>query len=245
MTAKLRALLIADPLIVFTTAIMGTISLAVSLFDSSGRVQHRVARAWARMLLRIAGVQLEIEGLDKLAPGGCYVFAVNHRSFMDIPVVLASIPAEFRFLANDYLFNVPFIGYHLRRAGHLPVTQSNPRESLRTMTGAARVVERRGISVLLFPEGARTTGEMRPFRDGAAYIAIKAGVPLVPVSLSGMTQILPVGSVIVRGGRVRMRVGDPIPAADLTLRDRCALTERLYSAVCELLDWERHPAPAG
>lgn len=225
-----------------STAVMGTISLIVSLFSSTGRTQHSVARAWSRSLLWIAGVKVEVEGLEKIAPGGSFVFIANHRSYFDVPVILPHISAQFRFLANRNLFSVPFIGYHLKRAGHLPVDSGNPRDSLRTMSEAARVIQERGISILLFPEGGRTEGELDPFKDGAAYIAIKAGVPIVPIGLIGLRKILPMHGAIIRPGKVRMRIGDPIPTLDLTLQDRTKLTQSLYQSVAELLE-EEAPVP--
>ena len=240
MFSKLRALLFTDPLILLATAMMGSVSVVVSLFDEGGRRQHRIAQTWGRMLTVIGGIRLQVDGLEKIAGGGPYVFAANHRSLMDIPLALAAIPAQFRFLANDYLFNWPFIGYHLRSAGHYPVAQADARESLKSMSAAAHAIRSGGVSILLFPEGGRTHGEMKVFRDGAAYIAIKAGVPLVPVAMIGVREILPLGSVFVNGGPVRLRVGDPISTASLTLRDRAALTQRLYDAVTEL---HGEPAP--
>lgn len=231
---KARALLITAPLIMGSTVLMGSVSLLVSLFDSGGRSQHRVARAWSRMLLRISGVKVYVEGLEKIAPAGSYVFAANHRSFMDIPVILPNIPVQFRFMANKNLFRIPFLGYHLHRAGHLPVNSSNSRESLKSMSEAAQTLDKRGISILIFPEGRRTEGELAPFKDGAAHIAIKAGVPLVPVSVSGTREVLPMGSPFVHGGEVRIRIGDPISTVDYMLQDRAGLTRRLYEAVAEL-----------
>jgi 1-acyl-sn-glycerol-3-phosphate acyltransferase len=244
--SKLRAILITDPLILLATAVMGSVSVLVSLFDPTGRAQHRIARAWSRMLLWISRAHVRVEGLEKISPGGRYVFAANHRSLMDIPMLLPTIPVEFRFMANHYLFKWPFIGYHLARAGHLAVNQGSVRDSLRSMSDAARVIATRGISVVIFPEAGRTEGELRPFKDGAAYIAIKAGVPLVPLGLTGMREILPIGSAFVTGGPVRMRIGDPIPTAGLTLHDRAALTQRLYGAVADLIDepGAREDAPA-
>ncbi|MEX2263241.1 MAG: lysophospholipid acyltransferase family protein [Bryobacteraceae bacterium] len=235
MLNKLRALLVTAPLIVLATAFMGTISLIVSLFDSSGRGQHRVARGWSRLLLAISRVKVRVEGLEKIAPGGSYVFISNHRSFMDIPVILPHISVQFRFFANKNLFGVPFIGYHLKRAGHLSVDNANPRESLRSMSEAARVIPNRGISVLVFPEGGRTDGELRAFKDGAAYIAIKAGVPVVPVALFGSREILPMGSAVVNGGLVRMVLGDPIPTVGFNLHERTQLSGRLRDCVAEML----------
>jgi 1-acyl-sn-glycerol-3-phosphate acyltransferase len=108
------------------------------------------------------------------------------------------------------------------------------------MSGAARAIRNSGASILLFPEGGRTHGEMKPFRDGAAYIAIKAGVPLVPVAMIGVRDVLPLGSGFVVGGPVKVKIGDPIPAGGLTLHDRAALTQQLRDAVMELCGEPAH-----
>src|ERR1700690_233415 len=108
MLSAIRAILILDPLILLATALMGTISAVASFFDSSGRTQHRVARAWARMLLGIAGARVRVEGPQPLAPGSSYVIVANHLSFMDIPAILAHLPVEIRFLAKRSLFKAPF-----------------------------------------------------------------------------------------------------------------------------------------
>jgi 1-acyl-sn-glycerol-3-phosphate acyltransferase len=234
MLARLRAALITDPLIVLATILMGTVSLATSLFDASGRAQHGVARLWARMLLRIAAVRARVEGLERIAPDSSYVFVSNHLSYMDTPLVIAHIPVQFRFLAKKGLFLVPFIGYHLKRAGHIPVPRGDARASLRTMAEAARLVRDRGVSVLVFPEGGRSPGAMREFKEGAAYIAIKAGVPAVPVGILGTREILPMDSLLVRGGEAQLRIGEPIPTAGLTIHDHRRLTQQLREGVLEL-----------
>jgi 1-acyl-sn-glycerol-3-phosphate acyltransferase len=232
----LRALFITDPLIIIATIIMGSVNLATSFFDPGGRVQVAIARSWSRLLLKIAGVRVDLSGMEKISRGGSYVFASNHASYMDTPVVLALIPVQFRFLAKKGLFHIPFLGHHLKRAGHIPVPRDNPREALKSMAEAGRIVRERGISLLIFPEAERTrTGELLPFKEGAAYIAIKAGVPIVPVALSGTREVLPMGSLNVRPGRVIMRVGDPIPTENLTLHDRSRLTAEIYEKVAEML----------
>ena len=234
MLSAIRAILILDPLILLSTALMGTISAMVSFFDSTGRTQHRVARAWAHMLVWFAGARVRVEGLQHLVPGSSYVIVANHLSFMDIPVILAYLPVEIRFLAKRSLFKAPFIGYHLRRAGHLPVEREDVRASLRTMAEAAQMIRNRGISVLIFPEGGRSPHEMREFREGAAYIAIKAGAPVVPVGLYGTRQLLPMGSIHVKPGEVVLRIGPPIATDELNIRDRHALTEDLQQKVAGL-----------
>ncbi|MBC7928611.1 MAG: 1-acyl-sn-glycerol-3-phosphate acyltransferase [Bryobacteraceae bacterium] len=232
----LVAVLVRDPLIILATIAYGSFSLLVSFFDSDGEKQAAVARAWARMLLRIGGVRIRLEGFEKLTPNTSYVFAANHASYMDTPVVLANIPARFRFLANDYLFRVPFLGTHLTRAGHIPVAQGNAREAVKAMTEAARLVRARQISVLVFPEGGRSLTGLQEFRDGAAYISIKAGIPIVPLALKGTFNILPMHSLHMKPGLVVVHVGEPIATTNLTIRDRAELTAKVRSEVARMLE---------
>src|SRR5271157_3065086 len=136
----LRSLLFSIPLIFLSTIVMGALSLAASFFDPTGYSQHRIARVWAKMLLAVSFIRVRTEGLDKLDPHGSYVFVANHASFMDIPAILARLPYQFRFFAKKGLYKIPFLGTHLRRAGHLPVDHSSPRASLKTMLEAARIM---------------------------------------------------------------------------------------------------------
>jgi 1-acyl-sn-glycerol-3-phosphate acyltransferase len=233
----LRAYFITAPLIVLATIGFGLVSLVISLFESSGRRQIAVARVWARFLLWGSGVRVKVEGLEKIAPDGSYVFVSNHLSYMDTPVVLANIPVQFRFLAKSGLFQIPLLGTHLARAGHIPVPRDDARAAVKTMTTAAQAIRDRGISMLIFPEGGRSqTGELAAFKEGAAYIAIRAGVPLVPVALKGTREILPFGSAHVRSGSVIMRIGEPVPTAQAHLRDRERVTAELRERIASLLD---------
>lgn len=233
----LRAYFITAPLVVLATIGYGLVSLVISLFESSGRKQIAVARAWARCLLSVSGVRVKAEGLEKIAPNGSYVFVSNHLSYMDTPVVLANIPAQFRFLAKSGLFQIPLLGTHLARAGHIPVPREDARAAVKTMTTAAQVIRERGISLLIFPEGGRSPdGDLASFKEGAAYIAIRAGVPLVPIALKGTREILPYGSGHVRSGRVTMRIGDPIPTDQVQLRDRGQITDQLRDRIASMLD---------
>lgn len=233
--SRLRSLLFSTPLIALATIVMGMCSLAVSLFDSTGNGQHRIARIWARMLLAVSLIRVRVEGLENLDPGRNYVFVANHGSYMDIPALLARLPYQFRFFAKKGLYRIPFLGWHLNRAGHLQVDRSNARNSLKSMSAGARIVAERGISVLLFPEGGRTKVGLRDFKEGAAYIAIKAGVPLAPVAIVGMRELLPMGSGYLRSGRTVLRVGEPIPTAGLKISERDELTQRLQAEILSLL----------
>ena len=232
----LRSLLFSIPLIFLSTVFMGALSLAASFFDRTGNSQHRIARIWGRMVLAVSFIHVRAEGLEKLDPHGSYVFVANHASFMDVPAILSRLPYQFRFFAKTGLFRIPFLGTHLRRAGHLQVDRSSPRASLKSMSAGARLIAERGVSVLLFPEGGRSLDGLREFRDGAAYIAIKAGVPLVPIAIVGMRRLLPMGSIHIRRGKVVLRAGDPIPTAGLKPSAHTELTQRLYREVSRLLE---------
>jgi len=233
--SRLRAYLLIDPLIILATLILGTLSLAASLFDRSGRTQHAVARAWGRILLAVSGVRVGVEGLENLAADSNYVLVANHRSYMDIPVLLAYVPLQIRFFAKKGLFRIPLLGGHLRRAGHLAVARDNPRASLKSLTEAARLVRERGLSVVLFPEGGRAPGALRPFKEGATYLAIKAGIPAVPVGLIGTRQVLPMQSFHVRPHAVTLRIGEPISTKGMRLDERGMLNDTLRSKVAELI----------
>lgn len=233
---RLRGLLVADPCIVLATISFGSISLLLSFFDRTGAIQNRVARSWARTLLAASGVHVKVEGLEEISPTGSYVFVSNHVSFMDTPVVLANIPVQFRFLAKRGLFQVPFLGQHLSRAGHIPVPREDPRAAVKTMQLAAETIQRKKISLLIFPEGGRSHGgELQPFKEGGAYIAIRAGVPVVPIAISGTRELLPWGSGIVRSGRVTLRILKPIETMHLGLKDRGALTQQARTLIAHEL----------
>ncbi len=233
----LRGLLIADPIFILITTVLGTINIIVSFFDSTGRLQIKLARLWSRIALWTSGIQVHIEGLEQIDLQGSYVFAANHASYMDTPVAFAMIPLQFRFLAKHGLFKIPFLGNHLTKAGHIPVIRNDPRSSVKTLQVAADTIQQKGISLLIFPEGGRShDGVLQELKEGAAYIAIKAGVPLVPLALVGTKDVLPYGSAVLRSGHVLVRVFPPIVTTNLTLKDRTRLTAEVESQLRSALE---------
>ena len=242
MIALLRSLLWTDPAFFALTAVMGSLSLAASLVDGSGRLQHRIARRWARMALRLMGVQVTVTGVENLAGGEAYVFCSNHLSLVDTPLVFGYLPWEFRILARKGLWKVPFLGWHLRRAGHMPVDREDARAALRSLTdAAARVAE--GTSVVIFPEGGRSPdGTLGEFKPGGAYVALKAGIPIVPVCIRGTRHVHAIGSVTLHPGRVELRLGRPIPIEGRSPRDARELTAQVRERVAELLEGTRSGA---
>lgn len=236
MLAQLRALLLIDPLIIVCTILYGSVNLVASLFETTGRMQVAIARHWAKALLFVSFVRLRVEGLEKLDLNASYVFVSNHLSYMDTPCILATIPVQFRFMAKKGLFKIPFLGYHLTRAGHIAVPRDNPREAVKAMAEAGKMIRERGISVLIFPEGGRSPdAKLQPFKEGAFHIALNAGVPIVPVALAGTEKVLPFGSGTVSPARVTLKIGTPIPTAGLGAKDRAGLAQQSHDQIAEML----------
>lgn len=229
-----RSLFIFDPLIYFYTVFFGTLSLLSSLFDRHGRVQHWFARAWSWMILHTSMCPVEVIGRERLADSKCSVFAVNHISAFDIPTLYVHLPFQYRIMAKKELFRYPFLGWHLRRSGQLPIDQDNPGSSVRSLKRAIDTL-RDGMPLVIFPEGGRSaTGQVQPFLTGAFYIAIKAKVEIIPVALVGTYEALPMNTFHIRPHPIKVVVGEPIPTAGYSLRDMDALASRVQKAVEDL-----------
>jgi len=219
-----RSLLITAPLICIYTAVMGSLSIASSLVDSSGRMQHGCARIWSRMILWTSGVRLSVRGLENIQPGVRAIFCVNHQSHMDIPIVLVSLPVQFRFLAKKQLFRIPFLGWHLQRSGHISIDRENPRAAVKSIRAAATQIQN-GTPVVIFPEGGTSTDtSIHPFKGGGFMLATQSQVDVIPVTVRGSRQILAKGSYHVRGGKVDVIVGSPISSRGLSYDALAALT---------------------
>ena len=235
----LRSLLITIPLIYFYTGACGTASLLGSIFDGSGHWQHGCAKFWSWLILKTCRVRVRVEGVENVPRNQSVVFSVNHQSALDIPILFVHLPVRFRFLAKRSLFHLPFLGWHLRRSGHIPVERERPREALRSLEVASQRI-RTGSPVVLFPEGHRSRdGQLRPFKGGSFYLAIKAGVPIVPITLNGTRDALKPDTYYVRGGQTEMIVHPPIPTAGLGLNT----TEELCAEVRARIASRFHPSP--
>jgi len=222
-----RSLLITAPLVGIYTAVMGSISVASSLVDSTGRIQHACARIWSRMILWTSGVHLTVRGLDNIQPGVPCVFCVNHQSHMDIPIVLVAIPGQFRFLSKKELFGIPFLGWHMRRSGYVPIDRGNPRAAVKSIRAAAAQVQK-GMPVVIFPEGGTSIeGAILPFKGGGFLLATQSNVDVVPVTIRGSRQVLVPNTYHVRSGKVEVIVGAPISSRGLTPDELAARTHEI------------------
>ena len=229
-----RSYLFYNPLIYFYTGVLGTLSLLSSLFDQSGRIQHGFARLWSRMILATSGCKLQVEGLENVDLSQAYIYACNHQSAFDIPTLYVGLPVQFRIMAKKELFRYPFMGWHLKRSGQIPIERENARSSLKSLIRASETV-RGGTPLFVFPEGGRTPdGTIKPFLGGAFYVAIKAGVPIVPMAIVGTYEALPMNSFVVRPHPIRLIVGSPIDTAGMHPRDMEKLAATVQGRIEDL-----------
>jgi 1-acyl-sn-glycerol-3-phosphate acyltransferase len=237
---RLYSNFIQAPPFLLTLVFFGSLALIASLWDKSGRLQHRIARQWARTSVFFSGSRLQVLGLENI-PAETAVFAGNHTSYMDTPVVFASLPFQFRILAKKELWSIPFIGWYLNHSGQIPIDTANPRTTLSSFSKGVHTL-RAGLNVFVFPEGGRTpNGELQSFLNGAAFLALRAQVPLVPIALIGVYDLLPIHTrhfyPAPQPSRTPLKLafGPPIPTAGRSPRDAEALTEELRRAIAQLI----------
>jgi 1-acyl-sn-glycerol-3-phosphate acyltransferase len=213
--ARILATLVFVVLGLVNTVVMGAYGTLVGFVPPRGDWTLRGARLWARLVLLGGFVRLRAEGLNNVPRGGPVVFMANHESWLDIPALLAAIPVQVRFLAKKTLFSVPFLGWAIGAMGFIPVDRKNRRTAVKSFDEAAERI-RHGRSVLLFPEETRSRdGALLPFQRGGFLIALKAGIPVVPVGLDGPRRCLPKFSYLLRPGTIRVRFGAPISTAEV------------------------------
>lgn len=218
---------VALPLIALATAGFGLPATVAGLVGAH-RSADLLTRRWARTLLALLGVRVAVDGAAH-CPAGPAVYAANHASALDIPILFAALPVDFRIIHKRSLYLVPVIGFYLFAAGHVGIDRGN---AFRARRSLARAVERirAGTSVAVFPQGTRS-GALRPFKRGSFTLAIAAGVPVVPVSLVGVKGAAPRGIRGFRGGSVRLRIHPPVATEGRTLADAPALAAEVEAVV--------------
>jgi 1-acyl-sn-glycerol-3-phosphate acyltransferase len=231
---RLFSTLIQAPVFFTATAFFGSLSLAASLIEKDGKMQHRIAQAWARTSVAISQCPITIVGAGNLKRHQVAVYACNHLSYMDTPVIFGSLPFQFRIVARHDLWKMPFIGWHLRRSGQVPVNVDNPRASISSLGSAVKTLKS-GMPLFIFPEGGRTqTGHPNVFLNGPAFMAVRAQVPLVPMALIGTHELLPMHTSEFYPVPITLAVGEPIETTNYTMRQVDELTQRLSDEICRL-----------
>ncbi|MBW2092656.1 MAG: 1-acyl-sn-glycerol-3-phosphate acyltransferase [Deltaproteobacteria bacterium] len=225
-------------ILLIITPPMYLIAILTTLWDRKGNGVHIMARYYARILIKCGFIRVRIEGKENLEPGANYIFAANHSSIFDILVLMAYLPIQFRWLAKKSLFSLPVYGHSMKLAGYIPIDRSNPREGVKSLEKAAEKV-RKGASVIIFPEGTRSDdGQIGEFKRGGFILAVKAGLPIVPVSISGAHRVMPARTFKVYPGPIKVVFGKPIPTKDIKRSEQNQLMAEVRKVILANYDPE-------
>ncbi len=234
MAYALRYLLVA-----LYTVFWGIVGTAVGFVGRSARGVRWVGRCWVHWVLASCGVRVEAEGLEGV-PAPCILMSY-HQSVFDIAAIVETFPSDWRFVAKRELLHVPFFGWALAVADQIGIDRSNREEAVESLHRAAQRI-RAGASVIVFPEGTRSADAvLHEFKSGGFHLAIEAGVPVVPVTVSGSQHITPKRSLRIESGRVLVRYGKPIPTAGMGVEDRNELKRVVREAILSGYDPDLQP----
>lgn len=229
--SQLRSYFVYDPLVWLYTVVFGITSIPFGFFDKDGSILHGFARNWSKLIMKTICSPVRVTGLEKIDSSRTYVYAVNHASALDIPVLYASLPFQFRIVHKKELLSYPVIGWHLKRSGQVCVDQQNPSHSVGQIKSAVRTLKN-GMPLVIFPEGGRTAdGHIQPFLDGAFFMAIKARVDIVPIALVGTYELLPMDTFHIKSRPLEMRIGDPISTSEWTVRNLQGLSAKVQQEI--------------
>ena len=219
------------------TGICIILAVIASIISGAG-LAHSLATLWGKVALILGGVEIDVEGCEHIPTDRPAIFMANHQSNFDIPILYARLPIQFRWLAKKELFDVPFFGFAMKRAGYIPVDRANRKKAIASMAVAADKI-RQGESVIIFPEGTRSPdGNLLPFKKGGFMLALDSGVPIIPVAISGSRDLMPKHKVRIQGGVVKLKFFPPIEIADLSSKDRDVMMTDAHDAITSVLNRE-------
>ena len=222
--------------VVFITLVLGILVIVLSFFVRSGNPMHNIARLWGRSILAASRIKVTVTGMSNIDPASPYIYMPNHQSNFDIPVLLGHLRVQFRWLAKMELFKIPIFGRAMRKAGYISIDRNNRESAFKSLAVAANQIKN-GVSVLIFPEGTRSRdGNIQSFKKGGFVVAIDAGVPIVPVVITGTRAIMPKGKFRGYKGQVRMDIQKPIPTSTYTRETKAALMESVRRVISENFD---------
>lgn len=232
--AKLRALLLLGFWFAMI-AILGPLLIALFLIARREAILYEPVRFFVKLGLRVVGVRVVVEGLDRLDPNQTYIFTPNHQSLIEVPLLMAFLGRNVAYLAKKELFRYPILGRGMRLMGIVPVDRDNPRAAAHSARIAIENL-RRGKSYVVYPEGTRSPdGRLREFKKGAFLMAIESGTPIVPVSISGGAMVMPKGQLKVYPATIRITAHEPIITRGRSRKDLPELVEEVRAKVASAL----------
>src|SRR5216684_9363269 len=205
---------------VAVTIPLATAVLIIAVLSSASPLIEPIIRWWARAIVWGAGIDLRSDGTERIDRGKRYILIANHHSYFDIPCIFATIPQPIRFMAKKSLFSIPIFGWAIGRAGFIPIDRKNRRTAVKSFDLAVERI-RRGNTIVIFPEEGRSRERaMRPFQRGGFLLALRSGLPILPVAIVGTFDVFSAHAKRVTPGPVTIKVGTPIPTEGLTVRDK-------------------------
>jgi len=199
--------------------------------DKKGRAFHAVARFWAVLILWVCGVKVKVNGLEKIDLSSKYVYVSNHASALDIPAIIRGIPQQIRIVYKKELERIPVFGWGLKWGHYVGIDRTRGVNALKSLENAAKKVST-GASVLLYAEGTRTqNGKLQPFKRGAFSLAVKAGVPVVPLTVNGSYGIFPRRSLAVMPGTVELVLDAPVPIRETGKKGEMELMQHVSEVI--------------
>ena len=211
---------IGVPLFFLYTLILALIIMVYGAFRPASPIHDKILRHWSFFFLKIPPVRVEVEGIEKIDPTKRYIIASNHLSQFDIPLLFSVLPINGRFLSKKEVFKIPLVGHAMRTIGIIEIDRASGTSSRQAIVKGVEIAADRGYSLIVFPEGTRSTGgEFLPFKKGAFRIAIDTGLPLVPVVIEGTDLINRPGSKVFHPGTARVVICDPIETSGMTNKD--------------------------
>ena len=219
-----------------STLIASLLVTLICLFERDGKRGYHVARWWMAFNLWASGVRVKVSGMEHLDPNRQYIFMSNHRSAADIVTIgWALWRFQIRFVAKRELLKVPIFGWGLRALKNIIIDRSNHVQAVRSYRIAGERI-RRGISVVVFPEGTRGVGrELLPFKKGGFVLAIETGTPIAPIAVVGTAAVLPKKSLKIESGVVEVRIGEPIETQAVALKDKDRIVRAVRESIAGLL----------
>ncbi|HEX2485249.1 MAG TPA: lysophospholipid acyltransferase family protein [Myxococcota bacterium] len=218
-------------LIVLYTVVWGVPACIVPLFDRSGEGVIWIGRQWLRWIFWTCGISVDAAGLENVDSRRSYVFMSNHQSVFDVGALALTLPVRWRFVAKRELTWIPLFGWAIWLGGHVIVDRGRRDKAIASLRRAAKRI-RDGTSVIIFPEGTRSeTGALREFKSGGFHLALEAGVPIVPVTVSGSQHLTPKRSLRVESGHMKVRYGKPIETTAYGHDEREALKLAVRDAI--------------
>ena len=228
--------------VIIWTVLLGGGGTILSIFEWRGKILGKVAHIWSKLILASAGVKYSVYGLDQLDSKQDYVFAGNHESPFDIPLAFAGIKHHLISISKIEYKWIPIFGWAMQAAKHIFIDRHNHAKALESLKNAAQSVQKNPRSILLFPEGTRSTdGKIHKFKKGGLLLAIETQLPIVPMALCGTSDVAIKGARKLTSASVELHIGKPINTEGMTFNDRNELTEKVYKAVVHLkTEWEKN-----